>query len=168
MRDLLQRLQRALPEVGHWIDELHARHLAASIPASDTGFSRLAAHYPAALLRSTRVAMVDDVPFPPVSAYGLPEFEAMANMPMAGITFRNMYLCATVVLLRGRTLSRIGSRCSVGHPGRARVPANVRSGHCAARICREPTRGDRPRGAEQVRERNCTAIRCRAHCAPCG
>jgi hypothetical protein len=34
---------------------------------------------------------VDRIPFPPVSAYGLPEFESMANMPMAGITFRDMY-----------------------------------------------------------------------------
>jgi hypothetical protein len=34
---------------------------------------------------------VDKIPFPPVSAYGLPEFESMANMPMAGITFRDTY-----------------------------------------------------------------------------
>ena len=59
--------------------------------ASEVGYSRLAAYFPAALLKATRVASVDAMPFPPVSLYGLPEFEAMANMPMAGITFRDMY-----------------------------------------------------------------------------
>jgi hypothetical protein len=34
---------------------------------------------------------VDAVPFPPVADLDLPEFEAMASMPMAGITFEHMY-----------------------------------------------------------------------------
>lgn len=91
MTDLLQRLQRALPRVGQWIDALHARHLQKSVPVSDVGFPRLAAYFPTALLNVTRVVSVDRIPFPPVSAYGLPEFEPMANMPMRGITFRDMY-----------------------------------------------------------------------------
>jgi hypothetical protein len=31
------------------------------------------------------------MPFPPVGTLGLPEFEALAAMPMAGITFGHMY-----------------------------------------------------------------------------
>jgi hypothetical protein len=31
------------------------------------------------------------MPFPPVAALGLPEFEALAAMPMAGVTFGHMY-----------------------------------------------------------------------------
>ena len=89
--DLLQRLQRALPHVGKWIDDLHARHVSESIRASEVGFPRLAACFPADLLEITRVVSVGTIPFPPVYAYGLPEFEAMANMPMAGITFGDMY-----------------------------------------------------------------------------
>lgn len=91
MTELLQRLQRALPQVEQWIDTLHARHLRESTRVSDAGLPRLAASFPTALLGATRVASVATIPFPPVSAYGLPEFQAMADMPMAGITFRDMY-----------------------------------------------------------------------------
>jgi hypothetical protein len=89
--ELLQRLQRALPQIEQWIDTLHARHLRESTRVCDAGFPRLAASFPMALLRATRVASVATVPFPPVSGYGLPEFQAMADMAMAGITFRDMY-----------------------------------------------------------------------------
>jgi hypothetical protein len=89
--ELLHRLQAAVPKIESWIDELHARHVNESILASELAFPRLAAVLPAKLLSATRVARVRTVPFPPVSAYGLPEFQAMANMPMAGITFRDMY-----------------------------------------------------------------------------
>src|SRR5207244_4655378 len=91
MTDLLQRLQRALPKVGRWIDDLHAKHSQASVSASATGFPRLGSTFPASLLQRARAVTVDTIPFPPVSAYGLREFEHMARMPMAGITFGNMY-----------------------------------------------------------------------------
>ena len=91
MRDLLSRLQRALPAVETWISELHARHTARSVPASSTGFTRLGQYFPASLLQRARAVTVDVMPFPPVRDLGLPEFEAMATMPMAGITFGNMY-----------------------------------------------------------------------------
>jgi hypothetical protein len=91
VRDLLRRLHLALPQVEQWIVDLRARHFQRSIAASDVEFPRLAAHFPMELLKITRVASVSSIPFPPVSSYGLPEFEAMANMPMAGITFRDMY-----------------------------------------------------------------------------
>jgi len=89
--ELLQRLQGALPRIENWIDELHARNMTESVPVSELQFPRLAAVFPAALLNATRVAVVSTVPFPPVSEYDLPEFEAMSQMPMAGITFREMY-----------------------------------------------------------------------------
>ena len=91
MKDLLQRLQRALPQVGQWIDDLRVRHLPRAIPPSELGFTRPASCLPGSLLNTARVALVDRIPFPPVSQYGLPEFEAMASMPMAGITFGDMY-----------------------------------------------------------------------------
>lgn len=91
MKDLLQRLQRALPRVEHWMDELHRSHVHHSVSASETGFRRLATCFPESLLKSTRSTSIDQIPFPPVSEYGLPEFQAMAEMPMAGITFGDMY-----------------------------------------------------------------------------
>jgi hypothetical protein len=91
VRDLLERLQRSLPQVEQWIVDLRARHFQQSIAASEVEFPRLAAHFPVELLEATRIVSVGRLPFPPVSSYGLPEFEAMANMPMAGITFHDMY-----------------------------------------------------------------------------
>jgi hypothetical protein len=91
MTDLLVRLKRALPSVREWIDDLHAQHSDQASPAASLGLPRLASCFPEDLLRSARAVIVGHIPFPPVSAYGLPEFEGMASMEMAGITFRNMY-----------------------------------------------------------------------------
>jgi len=91
MTELLERFLRALPQVEDWINELHSRNIRKGRRASETGFLRLATCMPPALLTATRFAVVDNIPFPPVSSYGLPEFQAMAQMPRAGITFRDMY-----------------------------------------------------------------------------
>lgn len=91
MRDLLIRLQHALPAVEAWVAELHASSAAQSIAASATGFTRLGHYFPASVLEHARAVTVDLMPFPPVGALGLPEFEALAAMPMAGITFGHMY-----------------------------------------------------------------------------
>lgn len=91
MTDLLQRMLRALPRIRAWMDDLHATHRHASVPASATGCTRLASALPASLLQRARAVTVDVVPFPPVPAYGLPEFESLARMPIAGVTFGDMY-----------------------------------------------------------------------------
>jgi hypothetical protein len=71
--------------------ELHAESAAHSVPTSDAGFARLGRYFPPAVLQRARAVLVDAVPFPPVGALGLPEFEAMAAEPMDGITFGHMY-----------------------------------------------------------------------------
>ncbi len=91
MRDLLTRMQRAQPAVEAWISELHANSAAQSIAASATGFTRLGQYFPVSILEQARAVTVDLMPFPPVGALGLPEFESLAAMPMAGITFGHMY-----------------------------------------------------------------------------
>ena len=91
MVELLQRLHAALPKLETWIDDLHARHRIEAVLGSGLPFPRLTAAFPADLLSATQVASVSPLPFPPVSEYGLPEFQTMANMPMAGITLRDMY-----------------------------------------------------------------------------
>jgi hypothetical protein len=55
------------------------------------GFRKLATCLPSQVLNSARAQITDDLPFPPVSSYGVPEFEAMASMPLAGITFGDLY-----------------------------------------------------------------------------
>ena len=71
------------------MDALRADHVRESVAASALGSRRLFDHFPARMLDETRVVTVSEIPFPPVSAFGLPEFEPMA--PMSGITFGDMY-----------------------------------------------------------------------------
>jgi hypothetical protein len=91
MRDLLLRLQRALPQVEQWVKELHTRHALEAVPVGEMGFQRLESYLPVDLLQRARAVTIPRIPFPPVSAYGLPEFEQLAQIPMAGITFDDMY-----------------------------------------------------------------------------
>ena len=90
MRDLLTRLQHALPAVEAWVSELHARHVGQS-PANSRSLSRLSQYFPTSLLQRARAVTGDVMPFPPVRDLGLPEFEDLAAMDMAGITFGHMY-----------------------------------------------------------------------------
>ena len=91
LRDVLVRVQRALPAVRQWVSQLHAEHGPRSVPPATLGFERLARSFPAEVLQCCRAVAVDAVPFPPVADLDLPEFAAMARMPMAGITFGHMY-----------------------------------------------------------------------------
>jgi hypothetical protein len=94
MRDILERLERALPAVEDWMNDLHERSKPRAVVASQVGAARLAEYYPATLLSGSYAVPVDVCPFPPVAAVGLPEFEPVARMAMAGITFGHMYFVA--------------------------------------------------------------------------
>jgi hypothetical protein len=91
MRDLLRRVQEALPEMARWIDRLHAQHARLALPAREVAPVRIAGYFPPALLDAARVVRGEALPFPPVAEYGLPEFAGMATPDMAGITFGHMY-----------------------------------------------------------------------------
>ena len=77
--------------MARWIDRLQAQHAPRAVSAREAGPARLADYFPRAVLDSARVVTVESLPFPPVSAYGLPEFQGMATPDMAGITFGDMY-----------------------------------------------------------------------------
>ena len=91
MRDLLRRVQEALPEMARWINRLHAQNAGQAVSAREAGPARLAGYFPRALLDSAHVVTGESLPFPPVAEYGLPEFAGMATPDMAGITFGHMY-----------------------------------------------------------------------------
>jgi hypothetical protein len=89
--DLFARLTRALPLMECWIRDLHAAHGSRAQPVSCLGFARLADVWPRALLDEALAVSVERVPYPPVSALGLPELEPMAQARWSGITFGDMY-----------------------------------------------------------------------------
>ncbi|MGE3600746.1 MAG: hypothetical protein AB7N70_34930 [Dehalococcoidia bacterium] len=101
MTDVILRLYQAVPTNSSWIDAL----LVQSAPAAETvaalGLPRLLEYYPAEMLARAELAIVADVPFPPVIDLGLPAFEAMATMPLAGITFRNRFFVRAGQLSEG-------------------------------------------------------------------
>jgi hypothetical protein len=94
LTDTLPRLDAALPSVSRWIDDLLEAHENRSTLASELDFTGLSVCFPTPLLVSTKVVVVRDVPFPPMSALGVREFDDLARMPKAGITFRGMYFVA--------------------------------------------------------------------------
>ena len=91
MRDVLLRIQAALPSLGEWIRHLHSTHANQAVPVIAHGYNRLSGHFPVSLLEATRSVSAAPVPFPPVAEYGLPEFGALAEKNMSGITFGDMY-----------------------------------------------------------------------------
>jgi hypothetical protein len=55
------------------------------------GFRQLPQYFSQELLSSTKVAVVNRVPVPSLSALGVPGFEAFESMDAAGVTYLNTY-----------------------------------------------------------------------------
>ena len=91
MGDIFRRLQIALPQVLIWVDQLLEQNARSATGLDLAGFARLPLYWPAEVLQGVRIVVGRKVPFPPMAEYGLPEFAEMEKMPMAGITFRNMF-----------------------------------------------------------------------------
>jgi hypothetical protein len=88
---ILSRFTAALPQLRAWIDRLLDVHAERARAVSALGCARLAASFPPELLDRAKVVTVDPVPFPPVDAFGLPEFAALQRMPLEGITFKDTF-----------------------------------------------------------------------------
>jgi hypothetical protein len=89
--DVLSRIHGALPKLRHWIDGLLGEHASTAKSVDSLGFERLSSYFPVTLLQAARVAVVQNIPFPPVVELGLPEFHPMSTMPLGGITFGHMF-----------------------------------------------------------------------------
>lgn len=64
MRDLLGRLQAALPSIVDWIEDLHERHETAAVPVTQLGVPRVDALFPARLVQRARCVSLPAIPFP--------------------------------------------------------------------------------------------------------
>jgi len=92
MTDVFSRITAGLPLVRSWVDDVVNEHAARAIRASELDFGRLDGYFSEAVLQGTRVASVDRIPIPPLSSFGLPEFAAVEQMAVAGITFKDLCL----------------------------------------------------------------------------
>jgi hypothetical protein len=88
--DLIE-LAQVLPMAKEWIANLLTRHRHAATSVASFGFKRLPDYFTKETLERARVVLLDSVPKPPLSAWGLSgmaDFEAQED---DGITFQNMY-----------------------------------------------------------------------------
>ena len=90
--DLIRKFQTTLPAVREWIDNLLERHKEQAVPVINLGFGKLQQLFPADLLEKSKVVVVTtELPVPPLSRMGLPEFVEMENMSKEGITYKNTF-----------------------------------------------------------------------------
>lgn len=89
-KELLERMNRAVGIGAPWIAGLIDEHASKARPIAEAGFRRLKEYFPDDVLRETKVVQVSRIPFPPFVAMGVPEFSAIEELPVAGITFRNV------------------------------------------------------------------------------
>lgn len=92
MKELIQRLNSALPHVRAWILTNAAMYAANATPIAALGLERTPRYFPAAILEETKAITVSRIPFPPMSAIGVPELAGIEQMAVAGITFDNVCL----------------------------------------------------------------------------
>ena len=76
---------------GEWIDQYLAAHAAYARAVSTLGLTRLEACFPQELVARAKVVSVEQVPFPPVEKFGLPELAGMQHMSFDGMTFKDTF-----------------------------------------------------------------------------
>jgi len=90
--ELIQRLKAAMPTIKGWIDATIKSHQAQAVPVSSLGFDGLPQHLPQDLLERTKVVTLhSEVPFPPLSQLGLPEFAPIENQVFSGVTYNDTF-----------------------------------------------------------------------------
>ena len=87
----MTELREVLPQATAWIGDLLKRHRHAAKSVASFGFKRLPDYFAKETLERARVVLLDALPKPPLTAWGLAamaDFEAQED---DGITFENVY-----------------------------------------------------------------------------
>lgn len=85
------KLRKSLPDIITWIDQTLSDYSNVSTQVSGVPFKQLEEHYGEDFLSRSRVVIVPQVPFPPLSRLGLPEFHGMEKMSLDGVTYKNVF-----------------------------------------------------------------------------
>lgn len=86
-----EALGAKLPLIIGWFDKTLAEHAAQARPVASLGFKGLPKFFSPALLARAKVVPVPEVPVPPLTKMGLPEFADFENMIAFGITYQATY-----------------------------------------------------------------------------
>lgn len=93
---LTHEFHSTLCAVRGWIEETLDENHNQAVPVSALEFPRLPKVFPADLLdRAKVVAVTGNVPFPPLSRMGFPEFARMERMPTAGVTYNDTFFVSS-------------------------------------------------------------------------
>jgi hypothetical protein len=95
----ISSLKAKLPQVAGWIDNVIQQHRHIARPVTTLGFARLSQYFQSETLSRAFAVEVSTIPMPPLTALGLPQFEAFERMDADGITYRDTYF-----IRRGRAM----------------------------------------------------------------
>src|SRR5258708_32537645 len=79
--------QKFFPLVDNWIWAALAAHAGTARPVASCGFPRLPLYFTAETLASAKVVIMDRLPVPPLSSWGLTQFASFERGDPDGITY---------------------------------------------------------------------------------
>src|SRR2546426_9860255 len=79
--------QKFFPLVDNWIGAALAAHAGTARPVASCGFPRLPLYFTAETLASAKVVIMDRLPVPPLSSWGLTQFASFERGDPDGITY---------------------------------------------------------------------------------
>ncbi len=86
-----EEFQIAYPQVNSWIQQTLSAHATQAQSVVSVGFKRLPCYFSHTLLASTKFIAVEQVPVPPLSAIGLPQFSEFERGDYDGITYLDTF-----------------------------------------------------------------------------
>jgi len=86
-----EEFQKFYPRLLGWIDTTLKAHAGNTQTVVSRGFSRLPLYFSADTLASAKVVLVDQLPIPPLSSWGLARFVDFERGDFSGITYLNTF-----------------------------------------------------------------------------
>jgi hypothetical protein len=86
-----EEFQKYYPRLLGWIDVTLRTHVGDSRTVASRGFPRLPRYFSANTLTSAKVVLVDLLPIPPLSSWGLPRFADFERGNFSGVTYLNIF-----------------------------------------------------------------------------
>jgi hypothetical protein len=86
-----EEFHKYYPRLLGWIDNTLRAHAANARTVASRGFPRLSLYFNANTLTSTKVVLVDQLPIPPLSSWGLTRFADFERGAFNGVTYLNTF-----------------------------------------------------------------------------
>ena len=93
-----EEFQKYYPKLLGWIDVTLKAHAANARTVVSRGFPRLPLYFSADTLTSAKVVLVDQLPIPPLSSWGLTRFADFERGDFNGVTYLNTFFIKRVDL----------------------------------------------------------------------